>query len=188
MIVIYSCINRKMSNGNIYYIHMLSIAIILLFSLYSSIYFISDCESSRITKLVSIVVLCIALYLGMQRDTFLPFLYRSAFPSTLIKDVHVPPHANVSSVIEVDAPDGTKVAYWAAISSKTIFPDPYQAYANYGNTGVAEVKSGKATLKFSCPAQYVVPWGKTLEKHVHYRLVNSDGMMSRVNTIYVKCT
>jgi hypothetical protein len=167
---------------------MLAIAIILLFSLYSSIYFISDCDSSRLTKSVAIVVLLTALYLGMQRDTFLPFLYRAAFPPSLIKDVHVPPHANVSSKIKVDAPDGTKVAYWAAISSKTIFPDPHQAYANYGNTGVAEVKNGKATLKFSCPSQYVVPWGQTLEKHVHYRVIYSDGMMSRVNTVFVKCT
>ena len=177
----------NMDDSNIHYYYIVGIAIILLYSLYSSIYFISDCDSSNVTKIVAFLVICIALYFGMQRDTYLPFLYCSAFPHTLIKDVHVPPHANVSSVIKVDAPDGTRVAYWAAVSSNTIFPDPYKAYANYSNTGVAEVKNGKATLMFSCPSQYVVPWGMTLEKHVHYRIIYNGGMMSRVNTIFVKC-
>jgi len=104
-----------------------------------------------------------------------------------VKDVYIPDHANVETVIHVNEPDGTKIAFWGALPSDKVAPNPRKAYSNYANAGIAEVYHGKATLKFWCPSKYNVPFGMTLNRHVHYRVVEANGMMSAVRTTYVKC-
>lgn len=175
--------------------HMCIIATVLLFTLYASIDTIATKKSTWWCKVIAGFALSGALILAVDRDTYLPFLYNAVFPSSLVKSVHSPAHANVETVIIVDEPDGTKIAYWGAMPlHQDVHDTPQQAYANYANAGVAEVKNGQATLKFFCPSKYKVnhmyPWATTLERHVHYRVLDSDkykGMMSPVYTKWVKC-
>jgi len=166
-------------------VHMVCIAIVLAFTLYSSIVF--AVKDDGIHKVIGLIVFVVALFLAVQRDTYLPFLYDAVFPHTLVKETHVPDHANVQTVIAVDEPDGTRIAYWGAMPSNTVGANPQEAYATYDNNGVAEVHNGKATLHFRCPSKYNIPWGVTLDRHVHYRVISKNGMMSRVNTVFVKC-
>lgn len=138
-------------------------------------------------KVLFFFVLLAILYLGLRRDTYLPFLGQTVLPPTLLKADAVPENANSQATIELPwAKDGTKVLYWAASPAKEVVSTPKLAYAEYSNSGIAIVKDGKATLKFVCPAKYNVgAFDKTLNKHVHYRIVKEDGMLGRVKTTWV---
>lgn len=179
-------------------VYMLSIAIVIAFSLYSSIATISSNKQTLWCKVAAFAAFIAAVVLAIDRDTYLPFLNNAAFPSSLVKSVYSPHDANVETVIVVDEEDGTKIAYWGAkprdVNGVTIPQTPQEAYADYSNAGIAEVKNGQATLKFFCPSKYKVnsmyPWAMTLDRHVHYRVLDSHkhkGMMSPVYTKWVKC-
>jgi hypothetical protein len=147
-----------------------------------------DSKVNIVTKLCGLVIFIMAFWLAMHRDTYLPFLSPAAFPPSLIKDVKdESANKNVHTVIDVDAPDGTKIAFWGALPSNTVQPTPQIAYDNYSNAGVATVMNKQASISFLCPAKYNVPWGATLNRHIHYRVINANGMMSSVKTVYVEC-
>lgn len=189
----------KLVNGkHAQVVYMFCIAFVLAFSLYTSIVTISANKQSLWCKSAAFTAFIAALVLAVDRDTYLPFLNNAVFPSSLVKSVYSPPGANVEAVIIVDEKDGTKIAYWGAkplyMNGATIPQTPQEAYANYSNAGVAEVKNGQAILKFFCPSKYninnIYPWATTLDRHVHYRVIDSHkhkGMMSPVYTKWVKC-
>ena len=59
-----------------------------------------------------------------------------------------------------------------------------KAYESYENIGVAAVVNGKATLKLKCPTEYKVQKGMIkLPRHVHYRLIYANGVVSEVKTV-----
>ena len=59
-------------------------------------------------------------------------------------------------------------------------------YASFENIGVTTSnEAGTALLKVRKPQPYSVPFKGRLEPHIHYRVCNPDGMMERVNTVYI---
>ena len=173
-------------------VYMAMILILLVFAIYVSIQFLfcrsdDDATECLFHRILAIIILVIVVYLSVHRDTFLPFIGESVFPFTLIKDsTHA--YGNVSKTVQIDAPDGTKVAYWAAMSNNTVEANPEIAYDHYQNSGVTTVKNGKATLTVNCPAQYrVSPFNTKLHKHIHYRIININGMISEIHTVKVVC-
>lgn len=173
-------------------VYMGMILIVLVFSIYVSILFLfcksSDDETECLFhRLLAILVLIIVIYLALHRDTFLPFLGETVFPYTLVKDT-IHGSGSVSKTIYVDVPDGTKVAYWAAMPGNKIEPNPHIAYNQYKNSGVTTVKNGQATMSVDCPATYRVPrYNEQLLKHIHYRIIHTNGMISEVHTVKVNC-
>ncbi len=176
-------------------LYMAMILIVLVFSVYVSILFLfcknghsqTECLFHRI---LSIIVLGIVAYLSVHRDTFLPFLGETVFPFTLVKDTNNIVKGTVSKTVNIDSPDGTKVAYWAAITDSNSKPkNNYKiAYENYANSSVASVKNGQVTLTVNCPSQYKVPpFNETLKKHIHYRIIHTNGMISEVHTVKIDC-
>jgi uncharacterized membrane protein YuzA (DUF378 family) len=132
-----------------------------------------------------------AIYLGKNRNFYLPFLGDTILPPSLLKDLG---NNNANISVTVDAVNANMVIYWAAEPLPENEIDgskfSFDAYDKYTNSGVAEVVSGKATLKVSCPQTYwVKKWGikKTLPKHLHYRLVYSTGWVSEVKTVELSC-
>ena len=114
--------------------------------------------------------------------TFLPFLDKTVLPPSLLL---LSEQANTNAEVKVEAPNAIKVVYWAAEEDeKKIIEDPYKAYGKYENIGVAAVKSNVAILKLKCPTQYKVGVPKTtLPRHIHFRLVYENGVLSEVKTI-----
>ena len=57
---------------------------------------------------------------------------------------------NYSIDVNFNAPDGTKIIYWAADENKNnrnyIYNNPKDAYGNYNNSGVAIVNNGMAKI------------------------------------------
>jgi hypothetical protein len=138
---------------------------------------------STIKRVFLLIVGASALYLLFVPNvrTFLPFLGRTVFPPSLIL---LSEQSGTNTRVIVNAPGATKVAYWAAHEDKGVVEsDPMKAYNSYENIGVAAVLNGKATLKLKCPTEYKVKKGMIkLPKHVHYRLVYDNGVISEVFT------
>jgi hypothetical protein len=54
------------------------------------------------------------------------------------------------------------------------------------NTGIVKAnEEGIATLLVRRPQPYTVPFKGRLEPHIHFRVCNEDGMMSRIKTVYL---
>jgi len=190
------------------YIHIIAIILILIFTVFYALLIIVSPNVYMIIKLISVVVLIAAIYIGTNRNTYLPFLGASAVPPSVFQQEMIPAGYNVTYVLSLDnignsVEDGTYVLYWGAQSSRdahssgditkckeVIRKNPIDAYGDYSNTGIVTTKNGKATLYFNCPDKYQVGnmMKKTIERHIHYRLIKPNSpMMSPVYTAYVKC-
>lgn len=174
------------------WIHILTFAIVVLFSIYCSILLIMSAHDYSGLRIIAIVALICALMIGFRRDSYLPFLGEMVLPASLLKDATSPANSNVETDIVVDAPDGSKVVYWGSApstSSSYVAPSPSAAYKDYSNAGIAVVRNGVARVRFFCPIKYQVSWGKTLDRHIHYRVIdkNSNVMLGPVKTLYVNC-
>ena len=141
-----------------------------------------------IIRAVYIVIGLIAIYLIFFVDyhTFLPFLDKTVLPPSVLL-LSERPDTNVN--IEINAGNASKVVYWAAHADKGVVEkDPWVAYGEYENIGIAAVENGKALLKLKCPTAYKVPkhmglGNKQLPKHLHYRLVYDNGVLSEIKTV-----
>lgn len=169
-------------------LNMLAHLITLSFVLVMGVYLMVQDRFGFGVKLVALVVTVCGLYLLTQRDLYLPFLGRAAFPMGIVQDEVAPKGANVSHELTFDSKnDGKRVIYWGAKPSQQVVPNPWDAYQDFSNAGVAIIKNGKATVKFFCPTAYKVPWGKTLNRHIHYRVCCERGLMEPVQTAYITC-
>lgn len=125
-----------------------------------------------------------ALFIGFNRDSYLPFLGKSLIPCEVLKP-QTPENADIST--EVHVGPGTKVLFWAAEpNNKDLHEvnDWKHAYLTYRNAGVAVAdQSGIAILKVRKPQPYSVPIMGTLSPHIHYRKCMGEGLIGRVHTV-----
>lgn len=138
-------------------------------------------NKSGIEKITYLIVALSAVYVGTKRDNWLPFLGHTVFPPSLVPLKEAKEH---NHIVEVKVAPNAKVAYWGAIASNTI-PDVLTAYSEYENSGVVMAdEKGIAKLKVIKGTGYIVPSGRYIPPHVHYRVVNGSegGMMGRVMT------
>ena len=142
----------------------------------------------RFAKWVYIVIGLSAVPLLFQRDMYLPFLGETVLPAGALVP-KTPQNAN--DQVTIRTRPGAKVVFWAAEPNPTqgkdvpTFKEAYDAYENSGVV-VADT-SGHAILRFRGPPQaYSVPLKGQLEPHVHFRICDDNGMMGRVQTIFVK--
>lgn len=142
-----------------------------------------------IQKIIYIVVGLAALNLARDRNTYLPFLGKTAVPCSLFtyNDQHI---KNKNDSVEIKIKPNQKVIYWAANPTEsTNLVDPWKAYGETHNSGVSVANNqGIATLHFNKPQSYKVNrFGRTkvLQPHVHYRVCNSNLMLGPVQTIQV---
>ena len=127
------------------------------------------------------------IYFMFDRNFYLPFLGWAVYPCGSLAE-KVPLNADTSMVIQV--PPNVNVIYWASEPSKKEdqpIGDPWEAYANYDNSGVVKSDAtGKAKLIFRSPSSYNVGLiNKTLKTHVHYRICKHPGMLSDVQTVFL---
>ena len=140
---------------------------------------------SRWARLVVILSLVGAVYLGFNRDFYMPFLGPTVIPTSVLK-LGTPADATVS--VSIDVPKtATHVIYWAATPSTAPQDNPMAAYRGFKNAGVVEAAGGRATLRVACPGTYKVGWGRLVPRHLHYRCVFANGSLSAVKTASVTC-
>lgn len=166
------------------YLYVIAITFVLLASLKAGYYGVcSKTKLSTVKRVFLLIVGASALYLLFAPNvrTFLPFLGKTVFPPSLLL---LSEQAGTNATVIVKAEGAEKVAYWAAHADEGIVEsEPMKAYNSYENIGVAAVVDGKATLKLKCPTEYKVKKGMIkLPRHVHYRLIYSNGVISEVLT------
>lgn len=144
-------------------------------------------KGSISSRIIFIIVAICALYVGLSRDTYLPFLGPTVIPSSLLVE-KVPEHADLK--VRILAPRGKKVLYWAATPENKDLQgvlDWRKAYGHFENAGVAIAgDDGSALLQVQRPQSYWVPPGRKLEPHVHYRICSDDGMMGPVLSLFIE--
>lgn len=162
---------------------------IFFFSLINAGFILYTSCANIFLKLISFILIFIVIYIGSFKETYLPFLHASVFPFPLIPSSNLyPPNSNITIPLDFDYPDGSKVIYWAANPNENhqTYNNPYDAYGNYTNSGIAIVNNKKVVLYLNSPEKYKVPSGITLNKHIHYRVaVPNNPFLTKVKTIFI---
>ena len=171
---------------NNFKLYLWAMMLVLLFALYEVLFVLFSSKTSFFFKFVSVLVLIAILSIGLQRNTYLPFLGPTVLPPIFLHDEVIQEGENFIENEQIPDSDGRKVMYWGSQSSNTVFMDPYTAYGKYLNSGITTVKNGEAKFSVNCPSSYRVP-GALLEPHVHYRVVEPNGILGEVKTVYVQC-
>ena len=139
-----------------------------------------------VSRVLYVIVGISALGLAFHRDTYLPFLGPTVIPCSLIPE-RIPDGAD--AIVEVKVAPGAKVLYWAAepaTEGLKKINDWRGAYLKYMNAGVTIAGAdGRARLLLKNPQPYTVPWKGRLEPHVHFRVCGENGMMERIETVYM---
>lgn len=137
----------------------------------------------NVSKLIYFITGISIILLAMRKQTWLPFLGDTVIPVTLI-----PETKNIGDTsIKIKVTPNTKVAYWSSLPFVDEKQPVEKAYGDYSNAGVSQSdKDGFATLTFNKGTGYVVPSGKFIKPHVHYRELHSEySMIGPVKTIYL---
>jgi len=134
-----------------------------------------------IDKIIYIVVAVSAIWLASKRTTWLPFLGYGIMPSSVVP-LTKPTGANRK--VNIKTQPNAKIVYWASKNSNDK-ENVVDAYGDYSNAGVVNADSkGNAVLEVIEGAGYVVPSGKQISRHIHYRTIGlPDGMMGKVMTV-----
>ena len=155
-------------------------------------------------KVIYFIVGLCAIVLAFDRTLWLPFLGESVIPSVLIPLTSNNTSDNTSNntstkTVKVHVTPNTKVAYWSAKPGKesglptviespsSSLPQVKDAYGNFENSGVVMSDAqGVATLTFDKGTAYVVPSGRQIDSHVHYRELSGEyGMIGPVQSVFV---
>ena len=187
-------------------IHMILIALVLIGALNWGFHtfgynlvemlnrFLSGVFKRRLSvdRVIYVVVALSAVVLAFKRDTWLPFLGESVLPGAV-----VPLKKNLGdTIVDVKVQPGAKVAYWAAKPLTSIttevavnevaVPSVKAAYDNFENSGVVVANDqGNAILVFNKGTSYIVPGGKEIKSHVHYREFSENGIMGPIQSVFV---
>jgi uncharacterized membrane protein YuzA (DUF378 family) len=206
----------KMMDGNIWLytsVRMVAIALVLIggvnwfavafgYNLVESINRILSGVFRRrlsLDKVIYFIVGLCAIVLAFDRTLWLPFLGETVLPSVLIP---VTSNNTSDNTVKVHVTPNTKVAYWSAKPGKesslptviespegrpSSLPQVKDAYGNFENSGVVMSDAqGVATLTFDKGTAYVVPSGRQIDSHVHYRELSGEyGMIGPVQSVFV---
>lgn len=136
-----------------------------------------------------VILLGVTIWVSFKRETYLPFLGSCVLPEHVILSQTNPPKGDNLVTVTVDAPNSESIIWWAAepTTDDKVINNPKTAYNHYTNSGVVPVKDDKATIILRCPQKYKVPIKGLLNKHLHYRKVYNNGMLSPVETVYLDC-
>jgi len=137
----------------------------------------------NIEKTLYIIIGICALINVFSRDYYLPFLGSTVYPcGSLVEKIP----SNADMQIYVYTPPHSSVIYWASESHKEVIENPWLAYGENTNAGVTKADGkGLTILKVRKPSIYKTPMGKKLSPHVHYRVCEGNGMLSRVETVII---
>lgn len=160
---------------------------VLLLEMYGVVQDTLSVSHPRVHYAILAVVSIAFVYLATGRDAYLPFLGTTVMPTALLQPTPAP--GNGPRVEIKVRPGVTRVVWWAASapSASASILGPKAAYGDYSNSGVVAAKEGVASIVLKeCPQEYTVR-GKQLSKHVHYREVLEDGLLSPVKTAKLTC-
>ncbi len=171
-------------------LHIIAVIVLILGGVYSGIKVITGKNilkkySGDFHTLFYVVVAVAAIYLALNRNTYLPFLGRAAFPCKSLQP-YVQKKTDTVKKIKTGKPN-KKIVYWAAQPGGDYTKYDMDAYADVSNYGVAYTdKDGVATIYFNNPQGYMIDHMglmKAVDPNVHYRICEHNLLMGPVYTI-----
>lgn len=170
--------------------HLITMSIVMLYTIISSALVAFKIKNITV-RTVAVIVLVSAVYLAVNRNTYLPFLGDASISPIIFAQELAPAGSSTTYELKLEnVEDGTRVFYWASSQKDKNHESPQEAYQGFENTGITSVKNNRASLKINCPDTYDIGtiFKRTLDKHIHYRLIRKDSsMMSQVHTVYISC-
>ncbi len=163
--------------------YKISISIVLLGGLLLLVQGFTD--NMKLNKFIYLLIGVCTLYVMIfhYRRLYLSFLEETVMPPNVFQNKT---NNNNNKKLTVDAEDGIKVIYWSAkpdVDNK-IVENWKLAYDNYDNSGVVDVVNNKAELLYSTPVRYRVGmFNRLLDRHIHYRILYKDGVLSKIYTV-----
>jgi hypothetical protein len=134
-----------------------------------------------IEKIIYIIISIVALYIASDKHFWLPFLGKTVFPSSLVPLRTI---TNSNKNITIQTKPNTKIAFWAALP-RGDNPLVELAYDNYSNSGVVmSDNNGIAILPIIEGSGYIVPNGKKILRHIHYREFSHNSIIEEVHTVF----
>ena len=135
-----------------------------------------------IDKIIYIIISLTALLVASNKHFWLPFLGNTVLPSSIVPLKTI---ANFNKNITIQTTPNTKIVFWAALP-RGENPLVTEAYDDYSNSGVVMSDStGIAILPIIEGSSYIIPNGKKLNRHVHYRaFCEHSGMLGEVHTVF----
>ena len=173
--------NNRLSNIP----YKLSISLILLGGLNSFLLGINETNTTKKVIYLLIGVCTLYVLIFHYRRLYLSFLEESVMPPNIFEN-RVNKNNNQNITLKINDPDAKKVIYWSAKpdSSNNIIKNWQEAYDTYDNSGIVDVINGTAELTYSIPVQYRVGYfDRLLKRHIHYRILYNDGVLSKIYTI-----
>jgi uncharacterized membrane protein YuzA (DUF378 family) len=134
-----------------------------------------------IDKIIYIFVALAGISLAVRKNTWLPFLGWTVFPSSLLE---VKNPDKFDTKIKIKTKPNVKIIYWAATGKGNPNQDVLTAYNNKNNGIVFSDSNGIAEFNILEGDSYIVPSGKQIPKHIHYRIVESDMILGNVKSVY----
>lgn len=139
----------------------------------------------RVDKILYLIIGVATLYVIFfhYRRLYLSFLEETVMPPNIFENRI---NKNDDKKITIKLDEGKKVIYWSAKAdtNKKIVKDWKEAYDKYENSGIVDIINGQAELSYSTPVQYRVGnFNRLLPRHLHYRILYEDGVLSKIHTI-----
>jgi hypothetical protein len=164
---------------------MIAMTVLVLSGLLS--WFLLGRRYTRLAAGFAVLSALAAVFVGFNRDTYLPFLGPTIVPCSLLQE-KTPEHADIEVSVSGLEP-GSKVMFWAAepaTEGLAKLKDWQRAYLDFANAGVTTVSpEGHAVLRVRRPQPYTVPIKGRLEAHVHWRVCQDGGLLGPVQITYV---
>ena len=142
----------------------------------------------KIDKFVYLIIGICTLYVIFfhYRKLYLSFLEETVMPPNIFEN-KTNKNNDKTFILKLEKGDeGKKVIYWSAKKDTDgkIVKDWKEAYDKYENSGIVDIVDGKADLTYSTPVQYKVGrFDRLLPRHLHYRILYEDGVLSKIHTI-----
>jgi uncharacterized membrane protein YuzA (DUF378 family) len=138
--------------------------------------------NTRLNSIIYILVAFSAIMIAKNRNSWLPFLGDAVLPtSALIPDKII----NGSVQVPIQTKPNIRIVYWASLPEKDNYPVG-EAYGDFTNSGTTRADAnGNAVLSINPSTAYVVPGGRTIKRHIHYREIDGEwGMMGEIKTVF----
>ena len=181
-----------------YYLHIYIIALVVFVAIdsclrvfginiiYSLSVLLNDLLKStlRFDNYIYVTAGVLAVIFLLKRDVFLPFLGQTVFPKGLLKE-NLPDNYDREITANVGQANA-KVVYWASNDTENENTEVFDAYGDFSNGGITTSdENGNALFKFNTGTGYIVPNGKYIKRHVHYRVMKDKySMLGRVRTLF----